>query len=151
MSAQQPRFVQITHADVIAAERAEMTSEQTRTTEADRDYNQRRRARTFAAIDPIAPADKRYRAGIRVEERGNVAQTFSCHCGKHSHGHEGPDHADPFASIIEPTRFEAEPPAWAKKLAARSDDADLRRQASALAKRVQDARAQSPKTDRKRR
>jgi hypothetical protein len=150
MSQGQPRFVRVTHADALEAQEAEHASEQDRDAAAERNHNERARQETFAVVDPIAPADQRWRAGIRVDERGSVRQAFSCNCGKHSHGHGTPDHPDAFASIIEPTRFEAEPPAWAKDYNARAQN-DLQERAAALAARVQAARTRPGKTDRSRR
>ncbi|QKS20839.1 hypothetical protein HUN58_13780 [Curtobacterium sp. Csp1] len=150
MIPQQPRFVQITHADVMAAQRAEKDTEQGLEVDVEREHNRRARERTFAVVDAIAPAPKRYRYGIRVEERGNVSQTFACNCGKHSHGHGKPEHPDAFASIIEPTRFEVAPTQRVKKPDAAADLA-IQRRADALAQRVRDSRVQRPTIDRKRR
>jgi hypothetical protein len=150
MSPAQPRFVRVTHADAVASQDAQQASEQDQSAAAERIHNERARQETFAVVDPIAPAEQRWRAGIRVDERGSVRQAFSCNCGKHSHGHGEPDHPDGFASIIEPTRFEAEPPEWAKGFNARAEN-DLRERAAALAARVRASRLRPGKTDRSRR
>lgn len=143
MNQSQPRFVRVTHAEAEAAQRAEHEAELNQEADAERLQNQRARAQTFAVVAPLASAEQRYRAAIRVDERGSVRQTFSCNCGKHSHGHGTPDHPDAFASIIEPTRFEAEPPEWAKEFNARADET-VRQQAAALAARVRTPLPQTP-------
>ena len=150
MSPAQPRFVRVTHADAVASQDAQQASKQDHEAAAERIHNDRARKETFTVVDPIAPAEQRWQAGIRVDERGSVRQVFSCNCGKHSHGHGEPDHSDAFASIIEPTRFEAEPPAWAKDYNARAQN-DLQERAAALAARVRASRLRRGKTDRSRR
>lgn len=145
MSPEQPRFVHVTHADAVQSQRAEHEDDQSREAEAERLRGERAREQTLAAIQPLASTEKRFRNGIRVDRDGSVWQTFSCNCGKHSHGHGHgtPDHPDPFAAIIEPTRFESEPPEWVKRFNARAD-ATLQEQAAALAKRVQASRPEIP-------
>ncbi|MBF4591266.1 hypothetical protein [Curtobacterium sp. VKM Ac-1395] len=143
MSPAQPRFVRVTHADAVHSQQAQQDDEQGRDAETRRLLGERAREQKLAEIQPLASAEKRWQGRIRVDRDGVVRQEFSCNCGKHSHGHGTPDHADPFAAITEPTRFEAEPPAWAKRFNARAE-ATLQEQAAALAARVRATQPQTP-------
>lgn len=135
------RYINVTH------EAAEIEdAEARRTTEAsaaEHDRAQRDRAQMQKWDEIDSPAVRRFaaRGAVGVNSWGTVEQTFACHCGKHSHGHDEPEHPDGFARIVRPTRFEGSETPWASSA---REAGERQERARALAKRVRAASHPQP-------
>lgn len=130
------RFINVTHEAAEVEDAYRRRTAAAETAAHDRDRQDRAQAETWDQID--SPAVRRFaaRGAVGVNREGSVKQTFACHCGKHSHGHGEPAHADGFAQIIRPTRFQGTEAPWSS----RAREAEERQQrARALAERVRAA------------
>lgn len=131
------RFIPVTHSAAEIADSVQRENAAAAGASYEREQNDRAQADRWREIDSAATRRFAARGAVGVSTEGQVTQTFTCHCGKHSHGHGTPDHSDGFAKIKQPTRFESPEPEWSKRV--RTDAG--REESRALAKRVDAARA----------
>jgi hypothetical protein len=130
------RYIAVTHQSAEIEDAAQRRSTEAAAAEHDRAQRDRAQAETWREID--SPAVRRFaaRGAVGVNPDGSVKQTFACHCGKHSHRHGEPEHADGFSQITQATRFESPEPSWSSR--ARENE-ERKERARALAKRVEAA------------
>jgi hypothetical protein len=130
------RYMSVTHQSAEAHDASQRRHAEAAADAYRRAQRDRAQAEKWDEID--SPAVRRFaaRGAVGVNSEGSVEQTFACHCGKHSHGHGEPEHADGFAKFTRPTRSEASEVPWAGQ--ARADE-ERQERARALAKRVQAA------------
>ena len=127
------RYISVTHQSAEAHDASQRRIAEAAVDAYRRAQRDRAQAEKWDEID--SPAVRRFtaRGAVGVNSEGSVKQTFACRCGKHSHGHGEPEHADGFAKITHPAPFEASAPPWSSTAPA---NAERQQRARALANRV---------------